>query len=83
MAVVECGPLRRMVNYSIEGDNIENLKDAIVQSFGSLTGLESRHIALLQVKADQYGDYIDVLSGYPAILHNSFIKVITYDRVSI
>ncbi len=81
-AIVECGPLRRYVNFTSEGHDHNNLIAAIAQSFGSLTKLEASHIAILQKKSKQYKDYIDILSTVAAIDDNSVVKVIPYEGVS-
>ncbi len=81
-AIVECGPLRRYVNFTSEGNDHKNLIAAIVQSFGSLTKLQASHIAILQKKSMQYNDYIDILSTVAEIDDNSVVKVIPYEGVS-
>ena len=79
---MECGPLRRPVTYSSGGNDLDNLKTAIVQSYRGLTGILAGHISLLQIKSDKYGDYIDALSSSMVIKDNSLVRVITYDSVS-
>ena len=80
-AVVECGPLRRPLTYSTVDNELNNLRAAIVQAFGRLTGLQSSHIAVLQVKSKDCDEYIDQLASSP-IENNSRIKVILYEGVS-
>ena len=78
-AVVECGPLCRPLTYSTVGNESSNLRAAIVQAFGGLTGLRSSHIAVLQVKNND--GYIDQLASSP-IGNSSRVKVIPYEGVS-
>ena len=80
-AVVECGPFHRPLSYSTAGNELSNLRDAIVRAFGGLTGLQQSHIAVLQVKSDEHADYVDQLSSSP-IDDNGRVKVILYHGVS-
>jgi len=79
---VECGPLRRLVKYSAIGNVVNNLKSAIVQSFGTLTGLQITNIAVLQLRSMEYGYYIDDLSEFSVLANNSMVRVVPYEGVS-
>ena len=81
-AVVECGPLRRIITYPAVGNELNSLKSAIVQSFKSLTGLQITNIAVLQVKSKEYGYYVDTFSTFSVLVNNSMVRVVPYEGVS-
>ena len=70
----------RPVKFTDSDNDVSFLKRALVHAF---EGLETRHIALLQIQSNEYpGHYVDILDANLEIADNSFVKVILRSEVS-
>ena len=79
-ALVECGVFSRPVAFS---GGYASLQDAIVRVF-SFSGLEPRHIALLQMKSTGgsfQGNYVDIEDTNLGIEHGSIVRVVLHCKV--
>lgn len=77
---MECGVYGRPVQFVVNGEDVSNLKNVIVQNF---SGLEMSHIALLQIKSDHYnGHFVDILNENEVIRNTSVVKVLLHHKVS-
>lgn len=79
-ALVECGVYSRPVAFS---GGYDSLQDAIVRAF-SFSGLESRHIALLQMKSVVgafQGNYVDIEDTNLGVEDGSVFRVVLHCKV--